>query len=287
MDENAAASISPDRYPAPGAVYRTMGGGSPWQRIGCGVMDKQGVSDDQLASRSSTWSMIYLMRGRGWYDDQHGQRFELTAGDCFVRVPGVLHSTRLDPRSRWLEGFIDLGPELWAALAGMQVLRATPPVWSWGLSSERIERFTRLRSDLLHARERQLPALCLRVLALALDAHPLPESPQAADAIDRACNALTEQATTRLDLRSWCLRESLDYEQFRKDFLRRMGVSPGQYRLRRRMDRACELLQSSQRAVGEIAADLGYRSPYEFSAQFRARMGMPPSRYRSLRQRGA
>jgi len=268
--------------PASGTVYRSMGIGSPWARIGCGVMDKDRIRNDQLDSRASTWSMIYVLRGHGWYDDAFGSTHALAPGDCFVRLPGVTHSTRLDPASRWLEAFIDLGPELWRALEAMQVLASPQPVWHWGLSQERIARFGSLRDDLERAHDRQLPALCLRLLGLALEAQPAPADSVPDDAIERACLALTEQATSRRELRAWCRGQGLDYERFRKDFVARMGISPGQYRLRRRMDRACALLQSSQRSLGAISLELGYRSPYEFSAQFRLRMGIAPSRYRAL-----
>jgi AraC-like DNA-binding protein len=267
--------------PAPRTVYRTMGRGAPWDRIGAGVMDKGGLTIDQRDYLAPTWSMVYVLRGRGEYADAAGRRWELEPGMCFQRVPERRHSTTLDPRGRWLEAFIDVGPTLWRALQAMQVLRPDPPVWRWGLSRERVARFEALIGDLERAGERRLPALCVRLLGLAVEAQPEPAEPGGGDdAIERACRALAEESTRRTDLRAWCRRERLDYERFRKDFLRRMGVSPGQYRLRRRMDRACELLHTTDRTLAEIAAELGYRSPYEFSAQFRERMGLPPSRYR-------
>ena len=47
------------------------------------------------------------------------------------------------------------------------MLTSPLPVWHWGLSAERIERFGSLRDDLERAHDRQLPALCLRLLGLA------------------------------------------------------------------------------------------------------------------------
>lgn len=269
------------RLPEARTVYRTLGSAGPWSRIGCGVMDKSGVRVDQRDARPPTWSMIYVLRGRGWYEDDGGRSWPLAPGDCFVRIPERRHSTVLDPASGWRECFVDLSPQLWRALSGMQVLRDDPPVWRWGLSTERVARFEALLGDLERAGENSLPALAVRVLHLAVEAQPAPSQVGADDAIERACRALAEQATHRDQLRAWCRREGLDYERFRKEFQRRTGVSPGQYRIRRRMDRACELLHTTDRPLAEIAAELGYRSPYEFSAQFRARMGVPPSRYRA------
>ncbi len=87
----------------------------------------------------------------------------------------------------------------------------------------------------------------------------------------------------RLDLRSFCQREGLDFECFREDFTRRIGQSPGQYRIRRRMKRACILLEATRDQISVIATQLGYASPYEFSAQFRQWMGVSPQAYRGGR----
>ncbi len=266
--------------PEAGTVYRTMGLASPWSRIGCGIMDKAGISNDHREYAAPTWSMILVLRGAGSYTDHQLRSFPLGPGSCFVRVPARRHSTVLDSTSRWLEAFIDCGPELARTLLGMQALRADPASWNWGLTRERVARFTTLRDDLARAGEAQLPALLLRVLTLAVEAQPQVEAAQD-DAISRACAMLSEQSGQRQDLRSWCRRQGLDYERFRKAFLRRTGTSPGQYRIRRRLERACALLQSTRRSLASIAAELGYCSPYEFSNQFRARMGVPPSRYRA------
>jgi len=267
--------------PLPRMVYRTMGRGSAWDRIGIGVMDKRGVSLDHGDFAPPTWSLIYVLRGHGTYRAGDGRQWPLAAGTCFQRIPGRVHTTHLVPESGWVEAFLDLGPALHQALARMQVLGEEPPVWEWGLSAERIARFTTLIEDLADAGEERLPALCVRILGLAVEALPTRTGDDTEDAVDRACRLLADLATTRLDLRSWCRREKLDYERFRKAFQRRLGVPPGQYRIRRRMDRACELLQTSDRPIAAIAAELGYPTAYEFSAQFRARMGLPPSRYRA------
>ena len=267
--------------PLPRTVFRTMGRDSAWNRIGIGVMDKRGVSVDHGEYLPATWSLIYVLRGRGIYQTSDGRQWPLEPGSCFQRIPGRVHSTHLVPDSGWVEAFLDLGPDLHRSLATMQVLAEEPPVWMWGLSGERIARFTDLIHDLAEAGEARLPALCVRLLGLAVEALPKSAADGNEDAVDRACRLLADQATTRLDLRSWCRRERLDYERFRKAFQRRLGVPPGQYHIRRRMDRACELLQTTDRSIAGIAAELGYPTAYEFSAQFRARMGLPPSHYRA------
>ena len=270
-----------DRLPPPRSAYRAMGRSSAWERLGVGVMDKAGRSLDHDDYSPATYSLVYVLRGRGSYQLADGQHWDMQAGDCFQRLPGLRHTTHVDPGSRWLEAWIDLGPILYRALADMQVIRNSPLVWRWGLSPVRVARFTTLLSEISEAGQRDLPDLCVRCQALIVEAqrgvdqHSIVDDP-----IERICHLLREESATRLDLHSFCRREGLDYEQVRKDFRHRLGVSPGQYRIRRRIERACALLHTTDQPVAAIADELGYHSAYEFSAQFRQWMGVPPSRYR-------
>jgi AraC family transcriptional regulator of arabinose operon len=271
--------------PQPGNVYRSLGQRSPWDRLGCGVIDKSGWRSDLDDYSAPTWSLIYLLQGSGVYRTAEGESWDLHPGDCFARMPGIAHSTTPDPASGWWETFIDLGPTLAVGLLDGGILQRQPLVWTWGLSGERIQRFVVLRAALAAADEADLPAIAARIIALAtLATGARTASARTADPgddpITAACRHLAESCTEREDLRTWCAQQHLDYDRFRKRFRQRMGMPPGEYRLRRRMDRACALLQASTDTIADIAVQLGYPSPYEFSAQFRQRMGLTPSAYR-------
>ena len=270
--------------PLPRTVYRALGTDSGRERIGVGIMDKAGVRLDQSDTDPPTWSLVQVLRGQGRYRDGSGPWQLLQPGACFLRIPGRRQSTELDPDSRWLEAFIDLGWALPRVLTANRMLPEHALVWQWGLLPARVARFTALIGDLSVAGDRELPELCVRCQALVMEALRAQDSVRPGDdPIDRYCRILADEATARLDLRVFCRRERLDYERFRKDFTRRVGQAPGQYRIRRRIERAGALLHSSSDDLATIAAALGYSSAYEFSAQFRQWMGVPPGRYRGTR----
>ena len=251
-------------------------------------MDKSGIARDQLNTLPQTWSVVYVLHGRGRYVDAQGRVFALQAGDCFQRIPGRSQSTELNPTSGWREAFVDLGVGVWQLLDRLRMLPPEPAVWHWGLAPARIARFTTLINDLAVAGERELPELCVRCQALAVEAVRAAQpvtSGGGGDALDRCCRLLAESAEGRVDLRSFCRKEKLDFERFRKDFTRRIGQSPGQYRIRRRIERACVLLESTTDSITAVASQLGYASPYEFSAQFSQWMSVSPLAYRGGRQR--
>jgi AraC-like DNA-binding protein len=255
--------------------------GGPVRRIGCGVLDKSGVRDDQVDYHATTWSLVWLLRGAGTYTDDCGRVLSLTAGDVFQRWPDQAHSTRCDPDSGWLEIYLDLGRDLAEALADVGMLRRDLLVWHLGVDPSRLQRWCRLRESLRMAHDRELPRWCLQVQQEAMAAmEPTLGDEAGQDLIDDACRHLAESAAKRDDLQGFCRDRGLSYEAFRKRFQRRTGLAPGQYRIRRRLERACALLQTTSLSIGAIAAQLGYVSPFEFSAQFRRHLGQSPRRYR-------
>ncbi len=62
---------------------------------------------------------------------------------------------------------------------------------------------------------------------------------------------------------------------------RRHGTSPARVVERLRMDEACRLLAENPHPIEVIADQVGYASPFSFSAAFKRVVGEPPSRYRA------
>jgi AraC-like DNA-binding protein len=70
-------------------------------------------------------------------------------------------------------------------------------------------------------------------------------------------------------------------EHFIRAFRTAYGQTPGRYRTRRRVERACELLRAANLTVTEICHLVGFTSPGTFSTRFAEIKGMSPARYRS------
>lgn len=63
-------------------------------------------------------------------------------------------------------------------------------------------------------------------------------------------------------------------------FKRQLNLSPIEYFLRLKIQRACELLRVSDAKIAEVASQLGYQDPFYFSRLFRRRVGTTPRSYR-------
>lgn len=66
---------------------------------------------------------------------------------------------------------------------------------------------------------------------------------------------------------------------FRRLFNETVGISPIRYAGLIRMKKAEEMLKSDYSAISDIAYSLGYNNVYEFSRDFKKRIGISPSKY--------
>jgi transcriptional regulator GlxA family with amidase domain len=72
----------------------------------------------------------------------------------------------------------------------------------------------------------------------------------------------------------------LSIRTLERRFRSAFGISPLQYQRKLRMHQACELLVTTDRAITEIAHDLGYSDHSHFTREFRRSHDLPPLAYR-------
>jgi len=65
-------------------------------------------------------------------------------------------------------------------------------------------------------------------------------------------------------------------------FRRQLNLSPIEYLLRLKIQRACERLRTTDASIASIAQDIGYDDPFYFSRLFRRRVGASPRAYRKI-----
>ena len=67
---------------------------------------------------------------------------------------------------------------------------------------------------------------------------------------------------------------------FTRAFRDELGISPMNYLMKKRIEKACKLLQNNEIKVSAISLQSGFSSPQRFNVAFRKQMGMTPMDYR-------
>ncbi|MDX3076060.1 GlxA family transcriptional regulator [Streptomyces sp. NPDC088354] len=107
---------------------------------------------------------------------------------------------------------------------------------------------------------------------------PVPEPQLATTATARAW------ALSRLDrpltLRELAGKESMSVRTFTRRFREEVGISPGQWLVQQRVERARHLLESSDLSVDQVARDAGFGTAASMRQHLQAALGVSPTAYR-------
>jgi len=102
------------------------------------------------------------------------------------------------------------------------------------------------------------------------------------DAVDATATWMREHLAQRMTLGKLATRTRLSVSHFSALFRQRFGYAPIDWLIRQRIQRACQLLDSTDAKVEAIGQAVGFADPYYFSRMFRRVMGVSPRKYRGM-----
>lgn len=110
--------------------------------------------------------------------------------------------------------------------------------------------------------------------------HALP-SPEDREALEKLGGYIKENLGTNLTLEELARHACMGQTKFKLAFKAHYGTSPKAFVTEARMDRAAELLHTTDQPIAFIAQRVGYRKPGAFTEAFRRRTGVLPSALRA------
>jgi AraC-like DNA-binding protein len=99
--------------------------------------------------------------------------------------------------------------------------------------------------------------------------------------IERLCERIRNRPGEPVRIDGLAAEMGMSPEHFCRLFRRLQGLPPRTFITRTRIEAAQRLLLTSRHSVERIAGLLGYGSPFQFSRQFKAKTGVPPSAFRA------
>jgi len=232
--------------------------------------------------------LFYCVDGHGWY--QLGkQRFEVGPNEFFILPQHAEHAYGSDEEHPWTIYWVHFGGEALPEMNSMQsVQRCFKPLHVRN-SGEILPLFSKMYKtlELGYSSDNLLFAnLCLsQFLSLFLynDRHYEATSKESLDCVDSAILFMQEHINDNLSLIDLSKRYNYSVSRFSSLFRQKTGYAPIDYFLQMKMQKACQQLDFSDRAIKDIAFSMGFDDPYYFSKRFRKIIGMSPKKYRTVR----
>ncbi len=239
------------------------------------------------AMREPSLNLWLIASGRGEIVSG-GRAYELKSGECFLLRMWDAQRAQHDPQRPLLVPFVlfDLRDE-----RGTNLLpdRLDPPAIRYRVRD--VSFLQRVIERTLRAHREGRADDASRWLRAALgeldECGPArsqtPLQAEQAARVEDLCARILQAPGARRSLADLARAAHYSRDHLIRVFKKHKGITPNEFVLRARMDRARTLLHFSDHTVAEIAEQLGYADPYRFSHQFKARMGVCPTAFRAAR----
>lgn len=259
---------------APGEPYPTKGHGDGYYFD----IDKGRVLDE--------YQMLYLIEGDGLLSSEHVKNVPIKTGDIFLLFPGEWHTYHPLPGTSWKSYWIGYKGRNMDDRLRYNFLSLDKPVYHVGFSSDIVSLYD---SAIKAAKEeaaysQQLLAGIVNNLLghmYALERNiELNRRGGYAEMISKAQLRIREGVESKITVQEIAAELGSSYSNFRKLFKEYTGSSPALYQQVLRLQRAKELLSTTDMSIKEIAYRLNFDSPDYFSSKFKIKVGCKPSEFR-------
>jgi AraC-like DNA-binding protein len=229
--------------------------------------------------------IIYCTRGLGWVETA-GQHRVVEPGCIAMFPPGIAHSYGADSQHPWSIYYVHLSGKLIGTVAAA-LTRANNPVLHVGDSPLIGETFEEIIASLevgygidqLLLGAGVAHALVNRLVVAAGRATPGTSS--TAQRMNACVAFLKTHLTQRIDVNRLAAMANYSPQHFAELFKRHTGFSPIDFFLRLRLQRAMELVITTQHPMKQISLETGFASQLYFSRQFKRIYGSAPTEVRA------
>ncbi|WP_010269227.1 AraC family transcriptional regulator [Paenibacillus senegalensis] len=225
--------------------------------------------------------LIYFINPRRFVYQLEEEMYSLNQPCVVLQRPGIDHHY-------WGEGDISLRHQFVHFTPG-EMLGHMLPNWSTqsyfplennSLIPELFSELLHIVSDKGYGWEERCGALIFAMVSHLLEAGTDTEAHKLPIELQHAIHYIEIHLADPIPVKELSRQANWSHEHFTRMFKRYVGLSPMQYILSRRIERACRLMANKPYHIREISEMSGFQSEQYFSRCFRKLKGMSPSAYR-------
>jgi AraC-like DNA-binding protein len=231
------------------------------------------------------YQLVYITDGEGTFESANGGSHSIVPGTVFLLFPGEWHRYQPNFETGWHENWIGFKGTYVQKLMD-KLFSHQKPVMHIGLDNELLHLMRTVTNAMLSLQpgyQELIAGYTVASLArLRLYSYdPNQKTSVHNELISQARMYILEHLEQEIDLQLLARKLGMSYSGFRAKFKAITGLSPRQFQIQIRINKAQELLLQTSLPVSRIGDDLGFCSLYYFSNIFKRKMGVCPSEYRN------
>ncbi len=239
----------------------------------------------QQGRKLHEYAIVYVVRGQIEFETKSVSRAIVGTGTAILLFPEIWHRYRPVEKIGCDSFWVTFQGDYADRLCEQGFLSPLEPLLETGMDELVLRPFTRLMDRTRSQPFGFQPLIAADLLAIIAGMIAAVQRRQTSSHIQKVvcqAKAAMEAADELPSIEDLVQASGLGRSRFFEVFKECTGVTPYQYHLQLRMNRARELLRGSGMSVKEVAAVLRFNSVYQFSRIFTKKTGMSPSRYRRL-----
>lgn len=261
---------------APGEAYPTKGHADGY------------YFDIQKGRTLDEYQLLYQPEGEGVFQSEHIPETRIKAGDIFLLFPGEWHTYHPSATKGWKSYWIGFKGKNIDDRVKAGFLSPEKPIYHVGFSNEILalyeEAYKTAQEEAAYSQQ-TLAGIVNHLIGTMYSLERnivLNKNTQHVDLINKGRLRIRETLEEAVSIQDIALELGISYSSFRKLFKEFTGMAPAMYQQSLRLQRAKELLSTTDESIKEIAYRLNFESPDYFSAKFKNQTGMKPSDFRNM-----
>jgi AraC-like DNA-binding protein len=235
--------------------------------------------------RLSEYQILYISRGEGYFESENTNIRKIKAGDVFILFPNIWHRFKPDESIGWDEYWVEFDGDFIEHFRSNEFLNPNNPVVSVGLLDALADDFMQIINLINEERpgfQYIASGILLHILGqiLAAKKYQLFEGKKIEIQIKEAKLIIHENMHTTICQKDISNQIGMGYSLYRKKFKEYTGISPTQYQINLKVNKAKDLLITTNGTLKEIAENIGFDSPDYFFRLFKKKTGFTPSEFR-------
>lgn len=234
------------------------------------------------------YQLLYLMEGEGVFQSEHIPPTPIKAGDFFLLFPGEWHTYHPLSQKGWKSYWIGFKGKNIDDRVKARFLSPEKPIYHVGFSNEIVSLYNeayRIAQQEAAYSQQTLAGIVNHLIGLMYSLERniiLNKDSKHVDMVNKARLRIRESLEDSLTIQEIAQELGISYSSFRKLFKEHTGFAPALYQQNLKLQRAKELLSTTNESIKEIAYRLNFESPDYFSAKFKTQTGMTPSEFRNM-----